>query len=711
MSAYDVFNEGGGGGYYDPFGGDYFSVFDASNGQNPYGGYGGYGGSGSMGGFSIDPFGGGGGGLFGSGGVGGAAASGVGSLLGNLFAGLARGGSSGGGSGSININNGGGTNQYDALLQNPYLLQTLLGVSPSGTTTGDTSQTGTPNGLPTMADLIQQIFGGMLGQAPGSVLDPTTGKAAPPGSTIDPKTGQVVPPKFNTAALGPLLSGLLGLGNAGLNTYGALQGTAQQAFNNQGKTDTQSLLNSLISGNQGSSNYLMGQILPEMQGLMQNLGPAYSNGLTQGNNALQAGFGGLQSFKTPTQTSAVPGLQGVFDQLGGLQGYGNQLLGQLAPMATGQTGPQQQAMQQALALASGSNSGQSALSNTAMQLLNGGQSPLTAASQSAAINALLNGGMTSGLQSLTNPATGLANGQNPTAQALQQRGLALTGQNPLLPLNQVISLTQNQAATNAQHNLNSVRRQMLDRTGTTGPAIASGSENELLSQIGDQAMQSQADALTNALMGQQGLQLSLFGQGAGMANSGLSGQLQGQSLGMNSLLQQASQALQNQTGLGGLGNSGLNTYLAQLGLGGNLVGQGSSSQASGLQALNALLGTQNGATNALSGLLGQTGNLTGQASQDVFYLQNLGLNQTKSQYDALGNLISGQNTQNSNLLNGLGTTAGFGNNYAQNLLGQVPNFTSSLSSLFNGGNTPQNLFNNVLGNTAFSTGGVQTKGT
>lgn len=514
---------------------------------------------------------------------------------------------------------------------------------------------------------------------------------------------------LTSSGLGTLLNGLLGYGNAALNTYGADQALAQQSWINSAKSSASGYAQGLANNANNAQNYEAGQVLPGMTQLMNNLNPAYTNGLTQGNNALQAGFGGLNAFTTPTQTSQVPGLQGVFDQLGGLQGYGNSLLGSVAGNATGTNPTQASALAAALGIGTTQNPLNSSLSAGNNLLNQNGNNALTNTAQQVGINSLLNNGQTPLLNNIDNLAQ---QSYSPTgaAQTAINAGSNIVGQNPLLSMGQVASMATDQSATQSNNLLNSLRQQLLNRTGVTGPAVASGQQNQLLDQLGDQALQNQASSLTNALTNQQNLQLGLYGQGANLLNSGGQQQLTSQQQALSSLLGGSSQALQNQTGLGQLGLGGLQGVLQSLSTGGNLTNQYATNQLGGLNTVNGLLGTQNNATNSISNLLGTTGGLTNQAGQDVFGLQNLGLQQNSALYSALNSLISGNTAQNNNILTGLNDSASYPENYALAQLGQIPNYASDNTSLFTGGNgnNPQNFFNNLLSGTTFANGGVST---
>jgi hypothetical protein len=230
-------------------------------------------------------------------------------------------------------------------------------------------------------------------------------------------------------------------------------------------------------------------------------------------------------------------------------------------------------------------------------------------------------------------------------------------------MDQIKSMATDQNARQSINSANTLRRQLLDRTGVTGPSIASGQQNELLGSLQDQGLQNQASGLTNAVLGQQGLQSQLFGQGANLFNT--------------------SQGAQNQQG--------------QLDLSKILGGAGllSGTQGLNISALNALAnlaGTQNQGYGTLGSLLGTlTG--TGVAGQNAQQgLQNFGLQSQKSLYDTLGSLLANQtNLGNQSQQGFLGSAAFPQNTYDQNL-----QFLQSLANnnvgLFGGNVAPQNFF-------------------
>jgi len=204
--------------------------------------------------------------------------------------------------------------------------------------------------------------------------------------------------------------------------------------------------------------------------------------------------------------------------------------------------------------------------------------------------------------------------------------------------------------------MNTLRKQLLDRTGVTGPAIASGAQNELLGSGMDQALQNQAAGLTNATLGQQNLQNQLFNTGAGLFNSAQGAGLNQQQLALQQLL----------------GGAGL--------LSGN---QGS--QISALNALSNLGGTQNQGYGTLGSLLNTLSGSSLGAGGLLTGAQTLGNTKSNDMYTQLNNLLQNQLGLSNQAQQGLFGAA----NFPQNTANQNYNLLQSLAS----GNV--GLFGNV----------------
>lgn len=568
--------------------------------------------SGQLGGDIGQPIGG-QGGFIGSTGTGGADGS-VGSsgFLGGNVGGLLS------GLGGL-LGGSGGGNSFDGTIGS------LLGSPGSGT--GGVNTTGSiTTGLGGLIGLLGTIFnrGGSTTTPPFNG-NPQTGQN-PDGTVNTGNTGQSGTP----AGTNQLLQQLTALlGGVGLPLYGAINQQNQSDWNNAAKISTLNYLQRL-GGTAEQNLGVQQQYLPQMLQQMAQSG-ALSNATQSSlggnlNNAISGAPGAFMGSVDPYST--VPGSQDIINWLGGIQGQNAAALGGLQSSLA--NGPVSQGQGTALGLASGQNPYAARLKQLSDQLTNG--QPVGQPNSS------------------TQHAMGIAD--------------SILGHNPLLSMDQIRSMAIDQNATQAQNAANKNRRDLMNRTGVTGPAIASGNLNELLGSSQDQALQNQASGVTQAVLGQQGLQNQLYNTGASLFGSAQNAGLNQQQLALQQLL----------------GGAGL--------LSGN---QGT--QVAALNALANLGGTQNQGYNALSGL---TNNMSGNTLGEGNFLesiQKLGLDKTSGLYGALGNLFG----QQGNLAN-LAQQGMFGGaNYGQNSYNQNLQFLQGLASgnvgLFGNGQAPQNFFN------------------
>lgn len=459
-----------------------------------------------------------------------------------------------------------------------------------------------------LAKIIGGVAGGVNSGIGGSGgTSGTTGTGTGTTGTSGSQLGGTI-----LSQLGGLLGPLGGL-------YGALQAQRQQNWNNAAKISTLNYLQRLGANAEQQQSSSQAAYLPQMEQYMNTLmgmaTPAQQQTLQGIQSALQSAPG---DFSSVTPLSRVPGMQDMVNWLGGLQGQGAYSLGNLQNTLT--NGPL----------------------NAGQQIASGLGTPGNPFSQQLSqLSSILTGG-------------------NPYIDQAQGVASGIIGQNPLLPMSQVISMAQNQSATQAHNAMNALRRQELNRTGVTGPAIASGSQDELLGSLQDQAMQNMSSAVTNAMMGQQGLQEQLFGQGANLFGSG-----------QNAYLNQM------------LGGAGLINSNVQ-----NLLG--------GLGSLGNLAGAQTGQYNALANLLGGMGNLTLGEGNMLQGVQNFGLNQNQQLYNTLGNLLGLQGNNANQLMSGSFQAAGFPQNVYNQNTGFLQNLASNNVGLF-GNPAPvtsnSNLFN------------------
>lgn len=477
--------------------------------------------------------------------------------------------------------------------------------------------------------------------------------------------GSLLNSVFSNGSGASLLNSIL---NTGGNLYGSL---LQKQLVDQLLGGKVNVLNNL-NGLQGNAQSNIGQQQPGLLNTAQGGATAGSNNFFNsqqgGQYYVNQGLSGTDQFKQMLDPSTIPGLNNYFNYNGGIMQAAGQGAGQASQLGSGQ-GAGQQPLQAAGTSLLGGNTQNNAFQTLLQQLASG---------------TLQQGGYTPQLNEVSQYGTQLL---QPNQLASQAGGLASSifgnGQ-PLLPMGEVQSMAVNQSATQSQQQSDALQRQLMNRTGTTGPSVvAGGQENSLLNELGNQALQNQSSALTNATLGQQGLQLQQSGLGNQLLNSVTGANLGYSGQGLNALLQGASQATQNQNVLGQLGLGGGNLGLATAQTGGSLLNSLNSSQTSGLGALASLLGVSDTTNQNLSNTLMGS--------------QNLGLNQNTQMYQALASML-GQNTNMAGQsLQAMLGNEGVSSNILQDYINQLTNAGTSQVGLYSGTPSyPSNFMQNIL---------------
>jgi hypothetical protein len=179
----------------------------------------------------------------------------------------------------------------------------------------------------------------------------------------------------------------------------------------------------------------------------------------------------------------------------------------------------------------GRDAGTMNLVNTGQGLINaGGMTPEMRQLNNYIVHGLGSGGSTPGLQDLISRGASLVGqgGMTPQMTAFLQdinNGIASGGMTPeskqlfgkvmeivnnggrggaLLPMETVVSMARDAAATRAQQSAEAARRSALQRTGS---AAFSGTTEQALGEFSDQAMQQEAEAIRSGALTQQELQL------------------------------------------------------------------------------------------------------------------------------------------------------------------------------------------------------------
>jgi hypothetical protein len=297
-------------------------------------------------------------------------------------------------------------------------------------------------------------------------------------------------------------------------------------------------------------------------------------------------------------------------------------------------------------------------------------------------------------------------GGNALTDQMAGRGLELAGINPLLSMSEVTSAARDEAGRATKQAAGAA----LDRARARGgdAAVGTGLGNQDLLSFSDQAAENEAQAVQQARLGQQGLQLQQVLGGlnaAGGAGSLANQRLQTGTSGIGALTgvegSKVSDALQaiagltqtstNRLGTGaniGLGAEG--QAASNLGLGANMAQSYANSELGRLQQALGVLGLESNnmfnSADTLGNLLNLQGNLGGMGLNA--YLQNQGLNQERGQNltTALQNYMGLTGNTGSTglqaLLNAASGLSGIGQgylNFGSNALGGIAGLIGSYS--------------------------------
>jgi hypothetical protein len=472
------------------------------------------------------------------------------------------------------------------------------------------------------------------------------------------------------------------LGLTGVNLFGAVQQQNQQDWTKNSVVDLMNYYRGVGGSAQNQIGSIQNAFLPQMLGQMgtfQNLANSQQSDLASRLGNAQSFLG--QAFMTPTAESRVPGIRDVMNFTGGIAGAGTDILRMLG-QNLGQNSQMSGGMDIARLMAGGQTGDFNTLRGLGGQLTQGGGStPFTQAVQGAGINALGNQGMTPQLQGIQQQAQGLF-GLDPSTAMASGRSMDILGRDPLLPMDQVVSMARNQAATGAQNRLRTLKRELMNRTGVGGPMIGSGQTNELLTELGDEALQAESAAVQNAIMQQQGLQLQQFGMGGDLYSRAQQGFQGRQGLGLDALLNVAKTASGRETGVPGLSLGGGQLDLARMLGGAGLFGDTMQGQLGGLNAMGNLFGQQQQGYGQAASLLNALNGLGQTQQQNVFGLQDFGLRSADQMYGALGNLLGIQSGLGDQAMKGMLGTAGLGQNSQSQWMQLFSDMARSQAGLF-----------------------------
>lgn len=449
---------------------------------------------------------------------------------------------------------------------------------------------------------------------------------------------------------------------AGTSLFGgAMNSRAQGQLNDFIRQNFSDLWERANRGEQNAQD-MLSQLTPLIAQSMYN-----PNALLWGHGETQGAFPGLldranssipgspdQMFGNGDYSQFMPGFNERLGEMLGLLGIGDQQLQNTSDII-GNRGrsPQTDAIyDRNMQIGEGRTGPLGSMSDIAQQLLGQrGQTNMTMSAQDRAMDALNRGGFTAGLTGLQNYAsesmpsnmgvTGLTptganamqvalqqlqeGGRTPATDYLVNRGAELSGGDALLPMGTVASMARNQVGTQGIKAYGNLMRAAMQRAG--GPGVVAGSQGDVMSQFGDQILQAESDALSKAVLGQQGLQLQQQGQGLGAVGQGqgLATTNLGTAGGLTTALENSAtgrlgtsgnlfigteqQAGQNQSILGSLGLNAGNLEMSRMGLGGQL---GNDYTGRTLQGLSGAMDPERLSASNLFAALSQQGLTQGQ---------------------------------------------------------------------------------------------------
>ncbi len=523
------------------------------------------------------------------------------------------------------------------------------------------------------------------------------------------------------------LSGILkslGLSPNAINSILTLAGIGGQigstVLNSQNRAQALQLLQGLsntyqnaIPGAQFAGQYAMGPAAASAQSVLNGQNP-YMQLLSQSlipnigalNNVLPNIMGSNTATSQPATAAQLAQLQSAPQNYQGILNAANQIIGNGGQTAQSETAAN---MAQQYLQGQGSNLG-SLLTSGNTLLGNQGQTPGTQALNQTGQNILGTQGMTPQLLSAINSAQQLVNngGVNPMTSSLFNRGSQLSAQNPLLPMALAGGFAQDQAGQQFAQQAQNLRSQLAARGQGPGSVVANGAGNQALADLSGQAIPGISQALQNALVGQQGLQLQQTGLGLNTA-SGASGQSISNLANALGALSNLTNSGTNLLGTGGnLLGSGQSLALQGQQTGGNLLNQFNQASLGGGQLLNSILGTQNQQLGlGLNSGLGAAGGIT-QAQTEALQALLTGSGQGIQLGTNLGNLYLGNQGQlagainsglgaNQSAINSLNTQGNTYLDYATQLLRGLQGTTTSQTGILTTGSPWASFLNNLGG--------------
>lgn len=287
-------------------------------------------------------------------------------------------------------------------------------------------------------------------------------------------------------------------------------------------------------------------------------------------------------------------------------------------------------------------------------------------------------------------------------------------QNPLIPMQQAISMARDQAGTSMSQNMEAMMRRALQRGNQGASNVMSGLSNQAMADFANEGSQAEAAAMRDAMMKQQGLQLQKYGIGADLSKAmeqvaagrnASSSQLAGQEMSANAQLQAAYMSAQAQAAAQNA-QMQFAAQQAQADMYKTAMQINANQRMQGLQSLLGFSGQQNeqmmGGLNAMSNLQNSANNRLGIATDAFLKGSDI---QSGREMGALGLIPGMSNAQNQNLNTGLGAlldpakilsgNIGTGANLFSNMTSAIPGMQNQATGLMTG-----------LGNLSLGAGGL-----
>jgi len=371
--------------------------------------------------------------------------------------------------------------------------------------------------------------------------------------------------------------------------------------------------------------------------------------------------------------------------------------------------------------------------DTAISMMNGGNiSPYTGKGAELALQYASGGGPSifSGMGGLSMPSFSapsisisgpssvsrgaVDSGYTKSIDEMISKAKEILDKDPLIPMQQAISMARDQAGTAMSQNMEAMMRRSLQRGNQGASNVMSGLSNQAMADFANEGSQAEAAAMRDAMMKQQGMQLQKYGIGADLSKAmeqvaagrnASSSQLAGQEMSANASLQAAYMSAQAQAAAQNA-QMQFAAQQAQADMYKTAMQLNAQQRMQGLQSLQGFSGQQNeqmmGGLNAMAGLQNSANNRLGIAADAFLKGSDI---QSGREMGALGLIPGMSNAQTGSA--GLGLSAitdpakilsgniGTGANLFSNMTSAIPGMQSQATGLMTG-----------LGNLSLGAGGL-----